>query len=147
MARKGTTKPKEPLPPPLPPETRPIGQLVAEALRLYGRRFWASLALGVPIGAFGALEAVVHGWTFAIISLTAGSVLLTLTYVGACVIVAALYLWRFNGWMLAGVAVSVMGALVQASGFALHAHFNHNDLYHVIQIGAMFLFYRGLEKG
>ena len=88
MARKGTTRPKEPLPPPLPPETRPIGQLVAEALRLYGRRFWASLALGVPIGAFGALEAVVHGWTFAVISLTAGSLLLTLTYVGACVIVA-----------------------------------------------------------
>jgi hypothetical protein len=88
VARKGTTRAKEPLPPPLPPETRPIGQLVAEAIRLYGRRFWVSLALGVPIGAFGALEAVVHGWTFAVVSLTAGSVLLTLTYVGASVIVA-----------------------------------------------------------
>ena len=88
MARKGSTKPKEPLPPPLPPETRPIGQLVAEAIRLYGRRFWVSLALGVPIGALGALEAALHGRTLAIVSLTVGSVLLTLTYVGACVIVA-----------------------------------------------------------
>jgi hypothetical protein len=57
--------------------------------------------------------------------------------------VAALHLWRLNGWILAGVAASVSAALAQASGFALHAHFNHNDLYHVIQIGAMVLFYRG----
>lgn len=57
--------------------------------------------------------------------------------------VAALHLWRFNGWILAGVAVSVVAALVQASGLSLHRHFNHNDLYHVIQIGAMVLLYRG----
>ena len=48
--------------------------------------------------------------------------------------------------MLAGVAVSVLAALVQASGFALHAHFNHNDLYHVIQIAAMFAFYKGFRR-
>jgi hypothetical protein len=57
--------------------------------------------------------------------------------------VAALHLWRFNGWILAGVAVSVAAALVQASGFDFHRHFNHNDLYHVIQLGAMVLLYRG----
>jgi hypothetical protein len=57
--------------------------------------------------------------------------------------VAALHLWRFNGWILAGVAVSVVAALAQASGFDLHRHFNHNDLYHVIQIGATVLLYRG----
>jgi hypothetical protein len=33
----------------------------------------------------------------------------------------------------------------QASGFALHQRFNHNDLYHVLQIAAMFLFYRGVR--
>jgi hypothetical protein len=60
--------------------------------------------------------------------------------------VALLHLWRFNGWILAGVAVSVAAALVQASGFALHRHFNHNDLYHVIQIAAMVLFYRGARQ-
>ena len=64
----------------------------------------------------------------------------------ALLIVALLHLWRFNGWMLAGVAVSVLAGLVQASGFALHAHFNHNDLYHVIQAGAMLLFYRGVKR-
>jgi hypothetical protein len=57
--------------------------------------------------------------------------------------VAALHLWKFNPWILAGVAVSVVAGLVQASGFDLHRHFNHNDLYHVIQIAAMLLLYRG----
>jgi uncharacterized protein DUF6962 len=42
--------------------------------------------------------------------------------------------------------VSVIGGAVQASGFDLHPHFNHNDLYHVIQIAAMVLFYRGVTK-
>jgi hypothetical protein len=37
------------LPPPLPPETRTVGQLIGETIRLYGRRFWPSLALGVPL--------------------------------------------------------------------------------------------------
>jgi hypothetical protein len=37
------------LPPPLPPETRTVGQLIGETIRLYGRRFWPSLALGIPL--------------------------------------------------------------------------------------------------
>ena len=60
--------------------------------------------------------------------------------------VALLHLWQLNGWILAGVAVSVAAALAQASGFALHRNFNHNDLYHVIQIAAMVLFYRGARQ-
>lgn len=60
-------------------------------------------------------------------------------------IIALLYLWRFNGWMLAGVTASVAAGAVQASGLALHRHFNHNDLYHLIQIAALLLFYRGLS--
>jgi hypothetical protein len=37
------------LPPPLPPETRTVGQLVAEAIRLYGHSFRRALPLGVPV--------------------------------------------------------------------------------------------------
>ena len=61
----------------------------------------------------------------------------------AFALVAALHLWKWNGAILAGVAVSLVAALVQASGWAPHPHFNHNDLYHVIQVVAMLLFYRG----
>jgi len=64
----------------------------------------------------------------------------------AFAVVAGLHLWRLNGWIVAGIALSVAAALVQASGFKLHQHFNHNDLYHVIQIGAMLLLYRGARQ-
>jgi hypothetical protein len=36
------------MPPPLPPETRTVGQLVAESIRFYGSHFWPVLPLGVP---------------------------------------------------------------------------------------------------
>ena len=50
---------------------------------------------------------------------------------------------RSAPWLIGGVLVSVLSAAVQFSGIALHHNFNHNDLYHVIQMGGMYLFYRG----
>jgi hypothetical protein len=38
-----------PLPAPLPPETRTVGQVVAEAIRLYGRSVRLALPLGFPV--------------------------------------------------------------------------------------------------
>ncbi len=46
-------------------------------------------------------------------------------------------------WVVAGILVSFAGAAVQQSGFSLHRHFNHNDLYHVIQMAGLYLLYRG----
>ena len=53
--------------------------------------------------------------------------------------------WKHKSapWLIAGVVVSFAAAGIQMSGFTLHQHFNHNDLYHVIQMGAIFLLYRG----
>jgi uncharacterized protein DUF6962 len=48
-----------------------------------------------------------------------------------------------SGWILAGIAGAFVAALVQRSGFTLHEHFNHNDLYHVLQMGTAALLYRG----
>lgn len=54
--------------------------------------------------------------------------------------------WR--GWMLAAVGLSVVGALVQQARIAPSPHFNHNDLYHLIQALALGAFYRaGLRFG
>jgi len=46
-------------------------------------------------------------------------------------------------WLIAGVLVSLAAGIVQARKLALHRHFNHNDLYHVIQMAALYAFYRG----
>ena len=43
------------LPPPLPPESRTVGQVVAEAIRLYGRSAWLALPLGLPLAAADSL--------------------------------------------------------------------------------------------
>jgi hypothetical protein len=46
-------------------------------------------------------------------------------------------------WLIAGVLVSLVAAIVQARRLAPHRQFNHNDLYHVIQMVALYAFYRG----
>jgi hypothetical protein len=55
MARRGKGEGPQSLPPPLPPERRTVGQLVGEAIRAYGARFWKSLALGLPVVVANAL--------------------------------------------------------------------------------------------
>jgi hypothetical protein len=48
---------KRELPPPLPPERRTVGQLVAETIRVYGRHFVRALPLGVVVGVVNQLTA------------------------------------------------------------------------------------------
>ncbi|MGH3134952.1 MAG: hypothetical protein ACRDPV_00480, partial [Gaiellaceae bacterium] len=43
------------LPPPLPPERRTVGQLVAESIRLYGQNFLRALPLGIVVGVVNQL--------------------------------------------------------------------------------------------
>jgi hypothetical protein len=76
------------LPPPLPPETRTVGQLVAEAVRFYGSRFWPSLALGVPPAILAVAFAPLTRLERLALVVTAGSLLVTASYVGACALVA-----------------------------------------------------------
>jgi hypothetical protein len=71
------------VPPPLPPAERTVGQLVAESLRLYGRRFWPSLALGVPPAILNLLARVLDDTLLLVVVPVAGGLLLSLSYVGA----------------------------------------------------------------
>ncbi len=47
------------------------------------------------------------------------------------------------GWIVAGLLVTLAGAAIQAGGVGLHRYFNHNDLYHVVQMAGLLLLYRG----
>jgi hypothetical protein len=55
MARAQKRAAERPLPPPLPPAQRTVGQLVAESIRLYGRHFVRALPLGVIVAAINQL--------------------------------------------------------------------------------------------
>jgi hypothetical protein len=83
-ARRGRS---QELPAPLPPETRTVGQLVAETIRLYGQRFWRVLPLGVGIAALDE-TAFGHNLNVATLLLWAFAPLLTLSFVAAAAIVA-----------------------------------------------------------
>ena len=76
-----------PLPPPLPPETRTVGQVVAEAIRLYGRRFLPALPLGLPLAAADTL-AVGSSTAEKIAILVVATPVFTLAYAWAAAIAA-----------------------------------------------------------
>jgi hypothetical protein len=79
--------PREQLPPPLPPESRTVGQLVAESLRLYGGRFWPSLSLGIGPALLGIASAELGDPARIIVVLVAGPLLLSASYAGAVALV------------------------------------------------------------
>lgn len=72
-------------------------------------------------------------------------------YVPAMLLIAALQAWAYLSRrsagalaILSGVLVTLVGAVVQQSGYSLHVHFNHNDLFHLIQMVGLALFFRGV---
>ena len=48
-----------------------------------------------------------------------------------------------RAYIVSGILASIAAALVQQSGLRLHRHFNDNDVMHVIQMGGVWLLYRG----
>jgi hypothetical protein len=65
-----------------------VGQLVAEAVRFYGSRFWPSLALGIPPAILAVTFAPLTRLERLVLVVTAGSLLVTVSYVAACALVA-----------------------------------------------------------
>jgi hypothetical protein len=136
-----------PLPPPLPPDRRTVGQVVAEAIRLYGARFWPSLALGIGPGLLGIAAAELHGASRVAVVVGIGPLVLASSYAGAVALlrpiargkylavalavgylaflpVCVSRLWIFPGiylvalaW-LALVVLAVPAALVERRGYA-----------------------------
>jgi hypothetical protein len=71
------------LPPPLPPEQRTVGQLVAETIRLYREHPFAALALGLAPAALDAAAAVLSRTAEFVLIPVAGALLLTPAFIGA----------------------------------------------------------------
>ena len=76
------------LPPPLPPETRTVGQVVAEAIRLYGRRFRLALPLGLPLAVADAFAVVDTTVAEKILILVAAAPAFTIAFAWAAALAA-----------------------------------------------------------
>ncbi len=71
-------------------------------------------------------------------------------YGSTMILILIFQVWAFYklqssaaGWIVGGILLSFVGAAIQQSGFSLHQHFNHNDLFHIVQMVAFYLLYRG----
>jgi hypothetical protein len=113
MARRRMSSTRE-LPPPLPPEQRTIGQLVAEAIRLYGATFLRALPLG-GIVAVANLLAVGQPRGVATVVLAAAAPVFTLGY-GYATHLATGVRPPLRAWLVA-LAVGVVVWLVAAALF------------------------------
>jgi hypothetical protein len=69
-------------------DQRTVGQLVAESIRLYGRRFWRSLALGVGPAVLTTIAGGLVYSDWLLVMTTAGSIVLAASYVGAVAVAA-----------------------------------------------------------
>lgn len=95
----------------------------------------------VPLGETWGLV-----WRITVLSIAAGSALLIAAGVRSAVRPQAEHEEaRREGivWLKRAIGVSLAGLAVLVLKLSPHADFNHNDLYHVIQMGGLFCLYRG----
>jgi hypothetical protein len=50
---------------------------------------------------------------------------------------------RNTRWLAGGLLLSIAGLAIQQGHFSIHPAFNHNDLFHCVQVVALGLFFRG----
>lgn len=116
--------------------------IFAAATRAFVAGAASTWLVGVAVAKFIAYAAVTRRRDdYAVVVIDYGASMLAL----AALAIAG---WVRSGaaaapWLVAGVIVSAAAAAVQIRKVAPHPRFNHNDLYHVIQIVALYLFYRG----
>jgi hypothetical protein len=48
--------------------------------------------------------------------------------------------------IILGIGIAAIAAAAQASHIRLFAYFNHNDLYHIIQMASLYVLYRGAQE-
>jgi uncharacterized membrane protein YfhO len=70
-------------------------------------------------------------------------------YISAMLILLAIHIRlaihhkKHSTWIILGVLTSLFAAVVQGLGLSLTVHLNQNDLYHLVQMVALYCFYKG----
>jgi hypothetical protein len=115
------------------------------------------LAAALVAGVAGPLRTALAGLVVAKLAFYAWTVArkdsfrLVIVDYGTALVAVVLAAWLLRpsgltpaaGWVTAGVAVAVVAGVIQWARLAPHAHFNHNDLFHVVQMASLYLLYRG----
>ena len=104
MAR-GAKRVERPLPPPLPPAERTVGQLVAETIKLYSRHFMNALPIGLVVAAINQLTVDASRFAVGVILIGAAPVF-SAAYAYACQLEAERPPRRF--WLVAIVTGSII---------------------------------------
>jgi hypothetical protein len=95
------------LPPPLPPETRTVGQVIAETIQVYRRRPWRALGIGLLPGIAGVIAAELSRWDALVFSLVVGAPVFTLSYLLGCGLVTETPVRGWRGLRAFGAGVLV----------------------------------------
>jgi len=90
---------------------------------------------------------IVYAWTI----MARDSFTLVIVDYGSALVAVLLAAWFIRpsgltpaaGWITAAVAVAAVAGVIQWARLAPHARFNHNDLFHVVQMASLYLLYRG----
>lgn len=92
------------------------------------------------------LRMAARSWSFAVVAVDSGVSLLVLGGVAAWALYARA-IGPEGWWIVAGVALSIVGAAVQQTRVWADRPFDHNDLFHLVQIVASILFFQGAGQG
>ena len=129
----------------------------APSLRHGSVRFWVAAFLVTAVAALAGGTA--HGFALYLgetyLALVWGLTVLAISFSAALMIFAGVRSARHphtedpirrklgTRWLVRGIFVTLAGLAIQQSGWSLDRHFNHNDLYHVVQMVGIFCLYRG----
>ncbi len=116
-----------------------------KSVRLWAWGFLVSSAAAFTGGTFHGFRLAFSGqaqhtvWSATVFLIGAASALM----VGGTWVASPARDEESTRWLIVGLVASLVGLVIELCGLDLHQNFNHNDLYHVVQMVALYLFYRG----
>ncbi len=106
----------------------------------------ASFAGGTSHGFRGPLgDAWADVWTLTVWSIAVGVSLIVAASIWVSVrpVVEPVRVSSGRRWLAIGYGITIVGVILLVTKVSLHQHFNHNDLYHVVQMAGLYGVYRG----